>query len=302
MGYIYKITNLITNQVYIGQTIKNPIVRWNREKRDSSDPLKNTLLAKNFREYGFDNFQWEVIEECPNEILNDKEKYWINYYQTFNLGLNMTRGGNGSPCFVKLNLKTLQEIIDLLQENTLTNKDIANKYNISEQMVCGINNGRIWYQNDLDYPLRKKEHKQKQLKPKWYDNIDIEQTRIEYAKKVYETSAHEAAVFFDLSDTGFRKRCIKLGLPSKSLEIKNWYRENILHLEPIIKEKSKLKEKSYTIIEQYDLSGNLLNTFSSLAEAGRSVKTTSAHIGEVCRGKRKTAGGFIWKRVPYPVE
>lgn len=57
MGYIYKITNLITNQVYIGQTKNNPIVRWNREKRDASNSLNNTLLAKNFREYGFDNFQ-----------------------------------------------------------------------------------------------------------------------------------------------------------------------------------------------------------------------------------------------------
>ena len=293
MGYIYKITNLITNQVYIGQTKNNPIVRWNREKRDASNSLNNTLLAKNFREYGFDNFQWEVVEECSNENLDDKEKYWINYYQSFNSGLNMTRGGNGSPSFVKLNPKTLEEIINLLQENILTNRDIANRYSISEQLVCAINTGRMWYQNNLDYPLRKKEHKQKQLQPKWYDNIDIEQTKIEYAKKIYETSIRQAAMFFNLTDNGLKKRCIKLGLPSKSLEIKNWYRENILHLKPIIKEKP--KEKPYTAIEQYDLNGNLLNTFSSVTEAGRSVKTTSGHIGEVCRGKRKTAGGYIWR-------
>lgn len=55
----------------------------------------------------------------------------------------MTRGGNGSPSFVKLNPKTLEEIINLLQENILTNRDIANRYSISEQLVCAINTGRM---------------------------------------------------------------------------------------------------------------------------------------------------------------
>jgi len=50
------------------------------------------------RKYGIDNFSFEVIEECSLEELNDKEKYWIKYYDSHNSsnGYNLTDGGNTS--------------------------------------------------------------------------------------------------------------------------------------------------------------------------------------------------------------
>ena len=54
--------------------------------------------------------------------------------------------------------------------------------------------------------------------------------------------------------------------------------------------------KSKTVL-QYDLSGNYLNDFGSTHEAKRLTGINQGHISEVCRGERKTAGGFTWEYV-----
>lgn len=91
-GIIYKRTNLINNKIYIGQTIGEPDTRWCAEDRSSQ------LIGKKVREYGKENFKNEVIDFANSkEELNEKEKYWIKYYNSSdsNFGYNRTKGGNG---------------------------------------------------------------------------------------------------------------------------------------------------------------------------------------------------------------
>lgn len=111
---IYKITNNINNHCYIGQSIhiekrflehKNKY-NWAREK--------NKPLYLAFQKYGLENFTFEIIEECESNQLNQKEQYWIQYYNSFNNGYNVTSGGetnfgNNHPGH-KL---TKQDIIDI---------------------------------------------------------------------------------------------------------------------------------------------------------------------------------------------
>ena len=56
---------------------------------------RNTNLYQAMRKYGIENFSFEVIEECLPEELNEREIYWIDYYDSFNKekGYNMTPGG-----------------------------------------------------------------------------------------------------------------------------------------------------------------------------------------------------------------
>ena len=49
------------------------------------------------------------------------------------------------------------------------------------------------------------------------------------------------------------------------------------------------------IVQQYNLQGNFIAEYYSLNEAGRVTNISSQNIGQVCKGKRPTAGGFIWK-------
>ena len=89
---IYKITNDITGKVYIGQSV-DIFRRWKQHQEhclhyELSKEDWHIDLYKNPQNYSF-----KVIEVCPKEELDTKEIYWINYYNSFNDGLNKTSGG-----------------------------------------------------------------------------------------------------------------------------------------------------------------------------------------------------------------
>lgn len=78
---IYKIQNLINNKVYIGQS-KNISVRWRQHRYLSR--IEDTYLYRSIRKYGIANFSFEVIEECSVSFLNEREEFWISYYDSTN--------------------------------------------------------------------------------------------------------------------------------------------------------------------------------------------------------------------------
>lgn len=87
--YVYKITNVLTNDVYVGKTILNLQERFSQHKHRSISG--NTYLYRAMRKYGIDNFCISEIESNV-EDLNEREKYWI---ATINPKYNMTSGGDG---------------------------------------------------------------------------------------------------------------------------------------------------------------------------------------------------------------
>ncbi len=91
---IYKITNLINGHSYIGQA-KDIYDRYNRHHKYDykSEKVQTYPLYQAFNKYGLDKFQIEVIELCDEKDLDQREIYWIKYYDTFNNGYNATKGG-----------------------------------------------------------------------------------------------------------------------------------------------------------------------------------------------------------------
>lgn len=72
-GYIYMTTNMINGTRYIGQ---HSATEFDKHYYGSGVLIKEAL-----KEYGFDNFKCEIIEWCDTfEELNEREKYWIRYY------------------------------------------------------------------------------------------------------------------------------------------------------------------------------------------------------------------------------
>lgn len=96
MGFIYKITNTVNNKIYIGQTTKTIEERFQKHIQKAKQHV-NRYLYDAMNHYGYDNFKIEPIEECDNNLLNEREIYWIKYYNSNNkiLGYNMTTGGEG---------------------------------------------------------------------------------------------------------------------------------------------------------------------------------------------------------------
>lgn len=87
---IYKITNLINNKIYIGQSSMIEL-RWSTEKAGNcGKKLKNAFLK-----YGTENFKFEIIEECSQEELNEKEMFYIKKFNSVQKGYNITLGGEG---------------------------------------------------------------------------------------------------------------------------------------------------------------------------------------------------------------
>lgn len=99
MGYIYKITNIINGKVYIGKTEFTIKRRFKQHCEDCKKERLNEVrpLYRAMKKYGVDNFISEEIEQCDNSILCDREKYWIQYYDSYKHGYNATIGGDGTP-------------------------------------------------------------------------------------------------------------------------------------------------------------------------------------------------------------
>lgn len=90
---IYKITNQINNKCYIGQSV-DISKRWKDHAKCGLgiDAPQGNKLYKDMQEIGIWNFSWELLETCPREQLNEKEKYYINLYQSQDFGYNSTKG------------------------------------------------------------------------------------------------------------------------------------------------------------------------------------------------------------------
>lgn len=92
---IYKITNLVTKQSYIGQSV-DIASRWKQHIKCGLgiDASHTNMLYNSMQKYGVWNFAFELIEQCPKEQLNEREKFYISLYQTDKFGYNMTQGGS----------------------------------------------------------------------------------------------------------------------------------------------------------------------------------------------------------------
>jgi group I intron endonuclease len=92
-GKIYCAHCIHTGKKYIGQTIKKYL---NSRVSEHFGNCSNCThkFANSLKKYGKSGFIWGIVEECDITLLNDREIYWIEQYDTFYNGYNTTTGGN----------------------------------------------------------------------------------------------------------------------------------------------------------------------------------------------------------------
>ena len=91
---IYKITNLINNMVYIGQTKQGFQKRyWLHRWKLRNGTHDNQYLQNAWNKYGEKNFEFAVIEVLEVEAIDDREKYWIGFYKNLNKCYSIQEGG-----------------------------------------------------------------------------------------------------------------------------------------------------------------------------------------------------------------
>lgn len=91
MGYIYGIQNQINNKWYIGQSIYYPKERWREEI--AGYPQHNMAISHAIEKYGIKNFNFSLIEKVENNLLDEREIFWIAKKDSYYHGYNSTKGG-----------------------------------------------------------------------------------------------------------------------------------------------------------------------------------------------------------------
>lgn len=157
---IYKIGFLTTSKVYIGQS--TDIYRRITEHWLSANATEDNLNSKTqrdymlpvhraMRKYGRENVYIEILERCSREQLNERERYWIQQYQSDNKehGYNLASGGQDTfglkgerHSRAILSQEQVETIKEELRSGNSTMRAIADQYNLSPVTITNINTGK----------------------------------------------------------------------------------------------------------------------------------------------------------------
>lgn len=111
-------------------------------------------LSRGVRKYGADEYELIILEEnILKENLNDREKYWIKFYDIYFNGYNQTIGGS-YPTKPKFNEDIIDTIIEMLKDESFSFQDISNKTGVSLTHIYNINMGNRRKRDEINYPIR----------------------------------------------------------------------------------------------------------------------------------------------------
>lgn len=315
-GGIYCITNLKNNKKYIGQTYDLKY-RWNRHKSDlNCGRHHNKHLQSAWNKYGEDNFSYSILEFCPIDVLDNKEIYWINYYNTLNqkCGYNLADGGLGCRGYKHteeeiLKMRMIQKPEPIVQLdlngnylNTFISAGEAGKY-LGKNSIAGIKRccdkdkykkayGYIWvyerdYKNgtiDWNYYFSKSTNEKKAV--------------LQYDKKMNFVKQWDS--IYQTKENGFDPIQVSNSCNGKILSHKDYifmFKENpdLYRRSKEEREKNKLlrtlsKQKR---ILQFTIDGKFIReyTYQNLIDDGYKLETIQA----CCCGQNKTSNGYKWK-------
>lgn len=141
---IYKITKKENGKSYIGQS--NDIERRFKEHQYKTDNPIELAIQK----YGVDAFEYKIIEECSLDELDEKEKYWIAYYNTYKgFGYNCNEGGGNSRCENNGRTKLTNEEVSYIRgcyDLHMRRREVYKKFKdkISFSAFANIWDGSTW--------------------------------------------------------------------------------------------------------------------------------------------------------------
>lgn len=218
---IYIIENIANTKKYVGQSI-NVKTRIGKHKSYlKSGKHENIHLQRAYDKYGLESFTFEIVEYCPIELLDERERYYISFYKTidYNLGYNLESGGNegkivseltrlkkvgrNNPMFGKKKTKEEKENLSIIargQNSKLTEKDVVK---IKELLIKGVSQGEISEKFNVHYSTISKIATFKN----WgYLRPDLNERYIEAEKK---RSEMESKSIIELHNAGYSMRKIK---------------------------------------------------------------------------------------------
>jgi predicted DNA-binding protein YlxM (UPF0122 family) len=319
--FIYTLSDESGNIRYIGKTntprkrLYSHIKECYSNKKSHKISWIKSLLNKGERPI------IEIIDIVPENEWKFWEVYWIEQFKQWGFKLtNQTEGGQGGNGYKhseesKLKMSISKKGIKLSEEHKQNiSEKVKSKFQESPAYNRSGNNIKKPIDRELLYQLYIVENLSmpkiaKKLncgKRKVFDNLkeyDIHKDKSEWIKQV-ASNPKKAVIQYDLEGNLLRewegvvdiKKDLNLDVSGCCLGNKktcggfiwrykdNWFELNLDSLDNNPKK-----------VSQYDLSGNLLNSFNSMFEASKYTSINQGNIGECCRRNYKSAGGFIWR-------
>jgi len=231
MGYIYKITSP-TNKIYIGQAV-NIKRRLSAYKRNDCKGQKR--LFSSIQKHGFNNHKFEIVEECDNELLNERERFYQDLYNVLSKnGLNCKLTATNEKRLVhsKESLKKISEASKNRTWSEERKKEFSQKrkgVKLSEESKkkisianSGKNNGMYGFVYSEEYRQKKREFKHsketiekirinskgKVKTEEHLRNISIAKSRIilDINTGVFYNNLKEVSELFEISYSTLKKR------------------------------------------------------------------------------------------------
>lgn len=138
-GKIYMITNDLNDKIYVGQTIQSLGKRFkNHCCHTKSDRSENMYIKRAIHKYGKEHFHIVLLEEVDINLLDEREKYWIERLDSYNNGYNLTKGGQVSKYSEDRKLENRVDVdafIAYIIEFTPRAVDVAKKFGICTASV-----------------------------------------------------------------------------------------------------------------------------------------------------------------------
>lgn len=253
---IYVIKNKANGKVYVGQS-KQLNQRYSGHlRRIKKGTHHNEILQKSFYKYGFDNFEFSILEEVLEEtLLNEREKYWIDFY-----------GGINNDNVYNLKDPLLNEHSDYVRKKIsqsnlgLNNPNYGNKW--TDEMKQELSNSR----KGVTLEERIGKEKADLVKEKMRQSQTGRVHPKEVKEKIRQHNIGENNPAYGMGDRQRGEKNPMFGKPAPN-------RKAILKL-----------DKDGNFIKEYDF-------ITQVADDGYHP----GNVCGVLNGRQKTSGGFIWK-------
>ena len=257
---IYKHTNKINGKVYIGQTCQKPEHRWGSEGQFYTE--RQPAIHAAIQKYGWDNFEHEILNEgLTQDEANRQEKYWVKYFSANDplYGYNLTGGGDNRG---EVSMETRKKLSDNRKKYLAEHPEVLKQMN--EASLKATRKAVICLENGIIYESAQEAQRQ---------------TGLDF-RNLSRCCHHEIYTVSNLHWEFYEE---KYNDPKKC-------QLRIEEIEKLKKKTSGTNKKKVLCIETNEI-------FESATEAAHSKGISFGNICAVCRGDRKTTGGYHWKYI-----
>lgn len=283
--FIYKATSITTGKVYIGQSCQTLEKRMHQHlSRAMTNYDPNNHFHNAIRKYGFQDFVFQVIEDniISDEVLNEREKYWIEYYNSYYDGYNSTLGGDAG-------LRRDDLIITALFHEGYTTKEICE--------MTGHNRNTIYNSYKVN-GLQEENNKRKNEQIRLRCSERVEQYSLDGKYiKTYESATAAGQELGNQSAISGVCRQEQSALSAYGYLFK--YENDSRNISEWVDRYNKKKQagKPKKKIIQKDKNKNEIAIYQSAADAARALNLKDK--SNICAAARKgnTAYGYYWEYI-----